>query len=277
MFISVIIPTRNRYDYVSLLIDDLLKQDVSNFEIIVVDQSEVSQPISQCEHILTKTLGPCVSRNIGSKKGKGDILVFLDDDARVNPNFIREITNPIINDRFDVVAGAICDLEGNYLNDSKNFLKLRTSNFIKVITSNPDGEVSRITLAYPAGCSAILKSVFNAVDGFNENFDPGGAGEDREMAIKLYQSGFAIWYNAQAKLLHSVAPVGGSRDIGSRTLMIDVHTYAICKRYFSEALALSLKRTILRDYRLKFYNSIISFKMIRTKYRALKEVKRLLN
>ncbi len=277
MFISVIIPTRNRYDYVNLLIDDLLKQDISNFEIVVVDQSEAPQPISRCEHILTQTLGPCVSRNIGSKKAKGDILVFLDDDARIYSDFIREITSPIIKRSFDVVAGAVCNTKGDYTKSNKDYLKLNSENFIKVLTTNPDGPESRVSMAFPAGCSAILKDLFNEVKGFNENFDPTGAGEDRNMALNLFRLGHPIWYNANAKLLHAQASDGGSRDVGSRTLMLDVHTYIMCKEHFSVELANNLKNTILNKYKKNFLMSLLKLGNIRTKYIELKQIKKMLN
>ncbi len=276
MFISVIIPTRNRFKYIKLLIEDLLKQGVFNFEIIVVDQSEIKQPLSNCNHIFTDTLGPCVSRNIGAKNAQGDILVFLDDDARIYPNFIEEITSPIINDRFDAVAGAICDPDGNYLLSGNEFLTKNNSNFLKLLTSNPNSETSRITLAIPGCCAAIKTSVFNAVEGFDESFDPTGAGEDREMATKLFKNGFSVWYNANAKLLHAVAPEGGSRDLGSRTLMLDVHSYKICKKHFSPELAETLKRTIIYSYKKKFINSIVKLHLARTKYLLYKEIKSLL-
>ena len=57
--------------------------------------------------------------------------VFLDDDARIYPNFIEEMINPIVKDRFDAVSGAICDPEGNYLLSGNQFLTQNNSNFLK--------------------------------------------------------------------------------------------------------------------------------------------------
>jgi glycosyltransferase involved in cell wall biosynthesis len=239
----------------------------------VVDQSENPKPITNCNHIITDTLGPCVSRNLGAKKAKGDILVFLDDDARIYSNFIREITKAIIEDRFDAVSGAVCDPEGNYLRKEASFLSINNENFIKVLTSSPDSEKSRISLAFAAGCSAIKKSVYEKVGGFEEQFDPTGAGEDREMALKLYKNCYAIWYNAQAKLLHGLAPTGGSREVGSRSLMLDIHTHAMCQKYFSEKLSNELRITILSKYKRNFYKALFSFKNVRTKYFMLKKIK----
>lgn len=276
MKISVIIPTRNRYDYIKLLIEDIHKQTVSVFEVIVVDQSDEKRELSNCLHIFTETTGPCISRNIGVAQAKGEILVFLDDDARINPDFVEEITAPIVKREFDVVAGAVCDPKGNYVFEKEDYLTQKNINFIKVITSNPNASKSRISLCFPGGCSAILTEVFNKIGGFDESYDPTGAGEDREMSLRLYKQGFPIWYNANAKLLHERSPVGGSRDVGSRSLMLDVHTYKMCKNHFSDELAVVLRKNIIESYREKFLKSIFTFKMIRSKYRLLQEVKQLM-
>ena len=230
MFISIIIPTRNRYSFIKLLIEDILNQNISNYEIIVIDQSDTHESLENCVHIKSDTLGPCISRNIGVKEAKGDILVFLDDDARIDSNFAYEITYPILNEKFDVVAGAICDTAGNYLKQDTDYLNAYGDNFIKVLTSNPDGPSSRISLSFPTGCVAVSKSVFNSVGGFNESFDPTGAGEDRDMALKLFKAGYRTWYNSNAILKHELAPSGGTRELGSRGLNLDVHTYLICKK-----------------------------------------------
>jgi len=276
MKISVIIPTRNRYDYIQLLLEDIVKQTVSVFEVIVVDQSDETRALNNCIHIFTETTGPCISRNIGVAKAKGDILVFIDDDARVNTDFIEEIINPIIENGFDAVAGAICDLKGDYLLSDEEFLTRDNLNFIKVITSNPNSSKSRISICVPGGCSAILRSVFHEIGGFDESFDPTGAGEDREMSLRLFKQGYRVWYNSKAKLLHARAPVGGSRDVGSRTLMLDVHTYIMCKKHFSNELAEVLRKNIIDSYRKKFVSSLFNLKLTRTRYLLLKEAKKLM-
>ena len=274
MLISIIIPTRNRFDFINLMIQDILAQDISNYEIIVVDQSDNPRKIKNCNHIITNTLGPCVSRNIGAKEAKGDILVFLDDDARIYSDFIREITTPIVKGDFKVVSGAVCTPEGNHLRKEGTYLTANNENFIKVLTNNPDEPKSRISLGFPGCCAAITKEVFNEVKGFDESFDPTGAGEDREMALKLLKHGYAIWYNANAKLLHIIATHGGTRDVGSRSMMLDIHTHRMCRTHFSELLTKNLGRSILNKYRMNFVKSIFKMKLVRSKYRAFVFIKR---
>src|SRR5699024_6762360 len=114
---------------------------------------------------------------------------------------------------------------------------------------NPDSPNSRITMSFPGGCSAVLKEVFFERGGFDADFDPTGAAEDREMAINLFKHGYGIWYNAKAKFLHLGAKTGGSRDIGDRAMMLDINTYKICKKHFSKELTRSLGKTIISRYR----------------------------
>ncbi|MFH4964302.1 glycosyltransferase [Gaetbulibacter sp. M235] len=276
MNISVIIPTRNRIHYINQLVEDLLHQDISDFEILVVDQSENPIEIKNCKHIVLDSTGPCVSRNIGAKEAQGDILVFLDDDARIEPNFIREITHPIIHDKFAAVAGANCDINGNYLSNNNDYFNYKVDNFIKALTRNPNSNTSRICISFPGCCSAILKNVFDEIGGFDEQFDPTGAGEDRDLALRLFNKGYMTWYNANAKLYHIGATTGGSRDVGSRTLMLDVHTYLMCKKYFSIELANTLRKTILESYRRSFFKSLITLNLIRTKFKLYCKAKSLL-
>ncbi|MEP5253970.1 MAG: glycosyltransferase [Winogradskyella arenosi] len=276
--ISVIIPTRNRYSYVKLLIQDVHKQELNEtYELIVVDQSTNPEHLEDCKHIITATTGPCFSRNLAVKSAIGNVLVFLDDDARIGSNFLEEITRPILKEEFSAVSGAVCDPEGKYLKTEKDYLTQENTNFIKILTANPNHDKSRVGLCLPAGCCAILKDVFLELGGFDETFDPTGAGEDRELSVRLFKAGYPIWYNSNAKLLHAIAAKGGSRDIDSRSMMLDVHSYRICKMHFSETLANELRGTILRTYKKRFFNSILSFKFVKTRYYMYQKVKRLMD
>ena len=234
-------------------------------EIILIDKSDTPAIYSGCTHLISENIGPCSSRNKGAKKSKGEILVFLDDDARIEKDFLFEITEPIYNQKSSAVAGAICNEKGEFLKKNNNYFKSNTGNFIKAITNNPDSDKSRFTLSFPAGCSAILKEVFTDLGGFDENFDPTGAGEDREFAIKLFVNGNAIFYNSKAKLLHIGASKGGSIGIGSRSENLDINTIKICKKYFSNDITENLKASILKKYKIKVISNLWKFQGFRTR------------
>src|SRR5579864_1156529 len=94
--VSVIIPTRNRAEDLATTIESLLSQTVQPAELIIVYQS-IEKSYSDLlpmpvVYIHDQTLsGASHARNVGMDRARGDILLFLDDDVVMEPNFIEEI------------------------------------------------------------------------------------------------------------------------------------------------------------------------------------------
>ena len=111
--VSVIIPTHNRTEYLSEVIESVLSQTVSALEIVVVDDGSEERhvdkllEISQMHEIihlfrLEENKGVSHARNFGVKQAKGDIIVFLDDDDLLHEAMIENglntfESNPDIN------------------------------------------------------------------------------------------------------------------------------------------------------------------------------------
>lgn len=80
---SVIIPTRNRPDYLRQAISSLLDQAVAPNEIIVVDDGRgaAAAGISSKVRVLdNEERGPVAARNLGVSAATCDCIAFLDDD-----------------------------------------------------------------------------------------------------------------------------------------------------------------------------------------------------
>ena len=88
-FFSVVIPTYNRADTISIAINSVLQQGFTQFEIIIIDDGsnddterrvrEFQQEnivYLRCEHFG----GPARARNIGIKAARGNWICFLDSD-----------------------------------------------------------------------------------------------------------------------------------------------------------------------------------------------------
>lgn len=278
--ISIIVPTRNRKEFVENLLIDLRSQilpDGLTTELIVVDQSKEPVDYDDCLYYHLDSTGPCKSRNFAASKSNGDILVFLDDDARVNSDFIFEMITPILSGNYVAVAGSNCDANGNYTADKEDFLQKKNFNFIKTLTTNPNSEKSRPVISFPGCCSAVTKSVFDEIGGFDENFDPTGAGEDREFAINLFKHGYIIYYNHKARLYHLSATLGGSRDVGSRTFNLQVNTHKIAVKHFSDIQADALKWLILKEYKRKVFKSLPNLRLAYYHFNQFKSIKLQLN
>ncbi|OYD17119.1 hypothetical protein CH333_01920 [candidate division WOR-3 bacterium JGI_Cruoil_03_44_89] len=110
---SVIIPSHNRRELLEYSLAYILNQSVDNYEVILIDDASTDGThnlienlkyftphqsnswcgarISKLRYIrLEKQSGPYVARNIGIRKAKGDIIIFMDSDVLVHPRFVEE-------------------------------------------------------------------------------------------------------------------------------------------------------------------------------------------
>lgn len=99
--ISVIIPTFNSSQTIKACLESLTKQNLKP-EIIVVDDGSkdntktIIQSFTQVKLLTQIHQGPGVARNLGAKKAKGEIVVFVDADMEFDKNFLQDLTKPII-------------------------------------------------------------------------------------------------------------------------------------------------------------------------------------
>lgn len=102
--ISIIIPTYNRAKDLNEALGTLFSQSLEATEILVVDDSNndetrsliaaLNQTPRSTDLIFIRNEGMKsipAARNVGIKKAKGDIVVFLDDDVVLDENYLLEI------------------------------------------------------------------------------------------------------------------------------------------------------------------------------------------
>lgn len=106
MKVSIIIPTYYRSNDLSDLFISLLKQTVKPIEVIVVDDTPTSVIKHVCEdyedrfnEVKVRVVyvknprerSTAIARNLGAKIAKGDIILFLDSDLVLYPEYIEKI------------------------------------------------------------------------------------------------------------------------------------------------------------------------------------------
>ena len=99
--LSVAIPTRNRADKVKRAVESILANSVTDFELIVVDQSTNSKTEEalariddkRLRYIPTDTVGVSVSRNIAVRASRADTIVFTDDDCVCDKEWLASIVD----------------------------------------------------------------------------------------------------------------------------------------------------------------------------------------
>lgn len=219
-YISAIICTYNREQYLGSAIDSLLKQDFSFYEVIVVDNGSsdrtreiVEQRLDQSRlrYVYEPVNGLSVARNTGASIARAEILAYLDDDAIASPVWLKTIYDAYQNNERLAVAGGKVTLLWPEGIKPPSWL---SSNLAQNLGAYDLGD----TLVYvenpgwtPRGLNYSIKRAFlEKVGGFNTNLGRVGknllSNEELQMTELALQQGLQVAYLPDALVVHQVAP-----------------------------------------------------------------------
>lgn len=199
MDLSVIIPTRDRGDVLRQSLAALQRQtlDADRWELLVIDDGsenggtfDVVSALSgvRAECLRQEASGASVARNLAIARARGRVLVFLDDDAFVGPNFLREHLGLHVGARSVLVAGGI----------------IQTREIPQVIDESP-GLRAYHRHPMPGGNSSAPASAVRAVGGFDPWFSSYGW-QDQELAHRLLRHGLKRRFAWHAPIYHYKPP-----------------------------------------------------------------------
>jgi len=127
MLFSIIVPIFNVEQYLEQCISSLITQDISNYEIILIDDcstdksgiiaQEWSKKDSKISYYRKKVnSGLSDTRNYGIKVAKSDYILFIDSDDYIDKNVLGSLKSIIIkNNRPDIVyLGYYLEKQGKY-------------------------------------------------------------------------------------------------------------------------------------------------------------------
>ena len=128
----------------------------------------------------------CLARNIGARAAENDVLVFIDADSILDPEFLARSLIPFTQDK---PIFATCWF--SYLRKGHRPVTKKS----QVRRRVPDGQVRRY--AYGGGIIAP-RSVIHEIRGFDEVYDRAWGADDNDMVDRLIEYGLE-WYNLSAK------------------------------------------------------------------------------
>lgn len=203
--VSIVIPTLGR-ETLYPLIRNLLKQKVNfQYEIVLVPQVKLKENLLKNKkikiHYEPLGNGFAYYRNVGIKLGKGEIIVFIDDDEiPMNLNWLSNITKLIIAGGQKVVtAGTMIELGQGYFTDSVSLLGFPGGGAVGFrIMWNVNKDYSTEHLC--SGNLAIRKSILKKVGKFTHEMKNGN--EDVNLADKLIKSKIKIHYSEDSTVYH---------------------------------------------------------------------------
>jgi glycosyltransferase involved in cell wall biosynthesis len=212
--ISIIIPTINRYNDLRNTIQDLNKQSVTDFEIIIVDQTDrtLFQDIvgGNIIHLHGDFKSASKARNLGLLTAKAPVSLFLDDDVIIeNIDFIKNHLNHYKHKETSGVAGAILEIDRKWIEKlpektNHKYLgwlyKPRNYNKLSRNVGGGSGNLSvRTTWAIEIG-------------GMDENFEKGAYREESDFCFRYTKKYGLLVFDPKAYLVHIGNPSGGIRS-----------------------------------------------------------------
>lgn len=113
MKLSIIVPIYNVAPYLRKCVDSLLAQDISDYEIILVNDGstdnsgEIAQQYADtyanAKLISQENKGLSVARNVGIKQANGKYIIFVDSDDYLQPNCLGDLIAQAEIDELDVL------------------------------------------------------------------------------------------------------------------------------------------------------------------------------
>jgi len=127
--ISIIVPVYNAVKTLHKCIDSILKQSIDNYELILINDGSKDDSLNLCLayadidsriKVFDKTNGgPSAARNMGIGMASGNLIVFIDSDDYVEPDFLVNLFSDASD--ADLVIAGINKIKKDQNDTSFNF------------------------------------------------------------------------------------------------------------------------------------------------------------
>ena len=208
--ISIIIPTFNSADTILNCVHSILKSNISNFELIIVDDKSTDNTIKILNAIKgnkkitilfhKKNRGAAVTRNDGARIARGEYLVYFDSDFVVDKNCIANLVRPMEkNKKIGMTQGAIIDPQTKSVESVGHFLTI----FGFPYDLNEDIYTKSKKPIRILGTRAVFsyrKKLFDIMGGYDEDYI--FHGEDTDISWRICLTGYQIYFIPDAKAYH---------------------------------------------------------------------------
>jgi GT2 family glycosyltransferase len=211
--VSIVIATLNRQEILCETLGYLLAQDYPDCEIIVVDQTAgviprlrrlLDEKAGRIHYIQLSTPSLTLARNAGTREASGEIVIFVDDDVVVGPEFVRSHVRNFREDAIGGVTGLTFNGPDGTLADALGTLEVLHN----AVGPLHEGEVSDVN--WLPGCNmSFRKNLLEEVGLFDEQFTGGAVCEDVDISLRIQLRGYRLVADTRIRLVHLVVPQGG--------------------------------------------------------------------
>lgn len=209
--LSVIIPSYNGAHRIGHALKALTRQQIKDFEIIVVvdgSTDDTKRVLNDWKDLLNLVIkiqenkGRAVARNAGASLAQSDVLVFLDDDMRPEPNWIQEHLNHHQSHPDTSMVGSVKSDPLRSETDFHQYLAARSGQWMDNCT-RAENPMTLDNLFFSSANCSMSKKTFEAVGGFDEQLSDA---EDFDLGYRLLKSDVEVWFNARCQAWHDDFP-----------------------------------------------------------------------
>lgn len=221
--ISIIIPNKDSYSYLSALIESILsKTTYENYEIIIVENNSTTNRIFDYYDELMQRhkninvitwsgkFNYSAINNYATKYANGEYFLFLNNDMEViSPKWLEEMLMYAQRDNTGVVGAKLYygddTIQHGGVVITLNSTHIVALHYHKDLDKNDFGYMGRLIFAHnvsavTGACMMMKKSIFNQVDGFDETFPV--AFNDIDLCLKIRELGYLNVFTPFAELYH---------------------------------------------------------------------------
>jgi glycosyltransferase involved in cell wall biosynthesis len=248
--ISVILCTYNRDKYIYNVLKSVAENDYPHdqYEIVLVNNNSTDGTENECRrfqadypdirfcYFLETNQGLSYARNCGIRNAQGDLLAYVDDDATVNPEYLRTYSDFFTHHPEAVAAGG--PILPVYETEEPEWMTHYTRQLItgKLFLGNNQREFPHG--AFPGGGNACYrKSVFDTVGLFNVELGRKGnsliGAEEKDLFDKMTTHGMHFYYLPNAILYHIIPPHKLTQDYFDRL----TYSIGVSERYRTQQIS----------------------------------------
>jgi GT2 family glycosyltransferase len=196
--ITAAVPCYNAEKYIDRCIMSLEEQNIKPDEIIVVNDGSTDNSenlIKSHDNVKLinhpENFGLAIARNTAIKSASGDIIVFIDSDAKAHVDLIEKLLECYSEDKIAGVGGEALEGINNTIFDiwrSYHAYQGQKEKKVKIVDM-----VAGV-------CSSYRRSIFEEIGLFDTVFKTNA--EDMEFGLRLKSKGYKIIYTPFAKVDH---------------------------------------------------------------------------
>ena len=197
-YASIIIPMFNAEKTIGVCLESVFKLSYDAYEVIVVDNGSTDSSIKIATEypvkLVSKLDGTISSvRNFGARQAKGEILAFVDSDCVIDTSWLAEGV-AVLTDTLVGAAGS-------------GYLTPPDFTWVEKAWLYESRHLPFEAAFLPGGNLMVKRSIFCAVNGFNEKII---TGEDSDFCLRVIKAGSKVINSPAIRCVH----LGNSKTIG---------------------------------------------------------------